>query len=88
MHTFTHTCMHAHAVSRTIAALKAQLPTSQKDPLYGQVMIVVLNNKPGHHKVFDDERRATVCMCVYVRVYVSMYVYDASGDQCRGFMNT
>ncbi|KAJ1482341.1 hypothetical protein T484DRAFT_1804121, partial [Baffinella frigidus] len=34
----------------TLQAIADQLPLDTGDPLYGEVLVVVLNNKPGTHK--------------------------------------
>lgn len=46
-------------LAQTIEAIKEQLPTSLADPFYGKVLVIVLNNRPGGHKVFDDQKRKT-----------------------------
>ena len=42
---------------QTVEAIILQLPTSTDDVLYGQVMVVVLNNRPGQHTLFDQVRK-------------------------------
>jgi hypothetical protein len=42
---------------QTVNAITKQLPTRPDDPLYGRVIVVILNNLPGQHKLFDDVRR-------------------------------
>jgi len=44
-------------LNQTINAITKQLPTRPDDPLYGRVLVVILNNLPGQHTLFDDVRR-------------------------------
>jgi hypothetical protein len=44
-------------LSQTVDAIIKQLPLHADDPLYAKVMVVVLNNKPGQHTLFDQVRR-------------------------------
>ena len=43
-------------LEQTMNAIVQQLPLRQDDPLFDRVMVVVLNNKPGQHSVFDQVR--------------------------------
>ena len=45
-------------LNQTIKAITKQLPTRQDDPLYGRVVVVVLNNLPGQHHLFDGVKRS------------------------------
>ena len=40
-------------LEQTLSAIAQQLPLRHEDPNYHRVMIVVLNNLPGNHAVFD-----------------------------------
>ena len=40
----------------SVQAITDQLPLDAGDPLFGEVLVVVLNNKPGTHAVFDELR--------------------------------
>ncbi len=40
-------------LSQTVDAIINQLPTRPDDPFYQKVMVVVLNNRPGQHVVFN-----------------------------------
>jgi hypothetical protein len=40
-------------LEQTLSAIAQQLPLRHEDPNYHRVMIVVLNNQPGKHAVFD-----------------------------------
>ena len=44
-------------LEQTIRALAQQLPLRQDDPLFDRVIVVVLNNQPGKHAVFDDLKK-------------------------------
>lgn len=44
-------------LSTTLDALVAQLPTMASDPLVNRIRIVVMNNNPGTHKAFSDNRK-------------------------------
>jgi hypothetical protein len=44
-------------LNQTVNAITKQLPTRPDDPLYGRVIVVILNNLPGQHTLFDDVRR-------------------------------
>ena len=44
-------------LSQTVDAIISQLPTRQDDPFYAKVMVVVLNNRPRQHVVFDDVKK-------------------------------
>lgn len=44
-------------LSRTLAALVAELPRLRTDPLFELIRIVVMNNKPGEHPAFAAARR-------------------------------
>ena len=48
---------NADYLAQTVDAIAKQLPTHPADPLFGQVAVVVLNNRPGGHAVFDAVRR-------------------------------
>ena len=43
-------------LEQTLSAIAQQLPLRHEDPNYRRVMIVVLNNQPGKHAVFDAAR--------------------------------
>ena len=40
-------------LQQTLNAIISQLPLRKDDPLYGKIIVVVLNNMPGHHKIFE-----------------------------------
>ena len=44
-------------LQRTVSAIISQLPTRSDDPLFGRVVVVILNNIPGEHALFDELRR-------------------------------
>ena len=43
-------------LSVTLSSLLAELPSTPSDPAYGRVQVVVMNNKPQAHAVFDAVR--------------------------------
>jgi len=44
-------------LGETLSSLLDQLPSDPSDPLSNKVKAVVMNNKPGEHKVYEDRRR-------------------------------
>ena len=68
-------------LEQTVNAIAQQLPLRPDDPLFDRVIVVVLNNKPGTHAVFDQLKAkyssgpyaryfhfVEVCVCVCVCV--------------------
>ena len=44
-------------LSQTVDAIIGQLPTRSDDPFYAKVLVVILNNRPQQHPVFDEVRK-------------------------------
>lgn len=40
-------------LTRTLETLLEDLPLDPTDPLYGKVRVLVMNNRPGNHTVFN-----------------------------------
>ena len=55
----------ADYLTRTLETLLEELPLDGTDPLHGQVRVIVMNNRPGEHAVFD---RVRACPCQVVCV--------------------
>ena len=43
----------ADYLTRTLETLLEELPLDVTDPLYGQIRVIIMNNRPGNHTVFD-----------------------------------
>ncbi len=53
---------NADYLTRTLETLLEELPADMSDPLHGRVRVLVMNNSPGNHSVFDQVRMpAVVC---------------------------
>jgi hypothetical protein len=46
----------ADYLTRTIDTLLQELPLSNMDPLYGKVVVLIMNNRPGEHPAFTKVR--------------------------------
>lgn len=42
----------------TVNAITSQLPTRPDDPLFDRIIVVILNNSPNHHPVFEKVRQS------------------------------
>ena len=44
---------NADYLTRTLETLLEELPVDDTDPLFARVRVLVMNNSPGNHSVFD-----------------------------------
>eukprot|EP00884_Botryococcus_braunii_P003153 jgi/Botrbrau1/12839/Bobra.0045s0008.1 len=68
----------ADYLTRTVATLLQELPMSDTDPLFGKIIVLVMNNQPGSHPVFaqlkeriesgDKGDILATKGCIYVRM--------------------
>ena len=41
-------------LTRTLESLLAELTLDGSDPLFGEVLVIIQNNRPGNHSVFEQ----------------------------------
>ena len=49
---------HTDYLTRTLKYLMAELPSDITDPFFGKVKVLVMNNLPGQHPVFEKAQQA------------------------------